>query len=248
MHRATLTWRDDSVAIVSVPSHQWSNRALLDSLIGANRARFDAAAVLLIDLRGNEGGGSQATAPLNPYVVGADSLDPSAGFGEAVMLASPDQVAYARRSFGPDTSAFVRRLVRVMEAAPGTLVPLFDPDSVPPPGRFPPPIYGARRVGVLTDRGTVSASEVLVEFARDSRRAVTIGEPTAGALDYQNVNIVRIAPDESRWFLGYPTITARADLPRGGVRGRGIAPEIALSWDTVIDPVAAALRALPPRR
>jgi len=52
-------------------------------------------------------------------------------------------------------------------------------------------------------------------------RAVVIGEPTAGALDYQTTSIVRIDPDESRWFLGYPTITAHAQLPKGGMRGKG---------------------------
>ena len=77
-------------------------------------------------------------------------------------------------------------------------------------------------------------------------RAPVIGQPTAGALDYQSVSIVRIHPDHSRWYLGYPTITAHRRLPEGGMRGKGIAPTIPIDWDRVADPVAAVLAKLPP--
>jgi C-terminal processing protease CtpA/Prc len=212
-------------------------------LLNTHRDALDAAEALIIDLRGNEGGGSQTTAALHPYVVGADSLDPRADFGAPVMLASPDQISYAKRAFGVDTSAFVRRIVAAMEAAPGTLVPLFDPTQPRQDTGYPPPRFGPRRVLMLIDGGTVSAAEVIVQLALRSNRTIVIGEPTAGALDYQSANIVRIHPEETRWLLGYPTITAHARLPEGGMRGKGLAPEVALQWGGVTDPVEAALRA-----
>ena len=39
------------------------------------------------------------------------------------MLSSDDQIAYARRAFGSDTTAFVRGLVERLRAGPGELVP-----------------------------------------------------------------------------------------------------------------------------
>lgn len=240
VHRPSFTWRGTS-AIISVPSHDGVHQARLGTLLNENRARLDSAATLIIDLRGNEGGGSQTTAALHPYVVGVDSLDPDADFGEPVMLSSPDQINYTKRAFGSDTSAFVRRIVAAMEAAPGALVPMFDPTQRSPATTYPPPIFGPRRVAMLIDGGTVSASEVIVLLALRSDRTLVIGEPTAGALDYQSTNIVRIHADESRWFLGYPTVTAHVRLPEGGMRGKGIAPEIALKWSGVVDPVAAAI-------
>ena len=244
VHRPTFTWRG-TTAVISVPSHDGGHRARLGALLNANRARLDSADALIIDLRGNEGGGSQTTAALHPYVVGSDSLDPSADFGAPVMLSSPDQLSYTRRAFGSDTSAFVRRIVAAMEAAPGTLVPMFDPAQPVPATAYPPPVFGPRKVFMLIDGGTVSASEVIVQLALRSKRTTVIGEPTAGALDYQSTNVVRIHPEEGRWLLGYPTITAHARLPEGGMRGKGIAPEIALKWAQVTDPVEAALRASP---
>jgi hypothetical protein len=73
------------------------------------------------------------------------------------------------------------------------------------------------------------------------------GEPTAGALDYQSVNVVQLLPNERRWFLGYPTITASAALPRGGMRGKGIAPDVRLDGDAIAHgwaAIAAVDRAL----
>jgi C-terminal processing protease CtpA/Prc len=178
---------------------------------------------------------------LLPYILGDSLVREARSFGEAVMLSSPDQISYAKRAFGSDTSAFVRRLVAELEAHPGELVPLFDPAQEATVPAVPTPIRGPRRAGVMVDGGTVSASEVLVLKALRTERAVVIGEPTAGALDYQSTSVVRIHPDESQWLLGYPTITAHAELPKGGMRGKGIQPEAPLNWATVGDPYAAAL-------
>lgn len=243
VHRPTLTWRGDSIAILAIPSHDYSQRATLAALLAANRNKLDSARVLVIDLRGNEGGSSLTTSALHPYLVGAETLAPEQDFGARVMLSSEDQINYSRRAFGSDTSAFVRRLVAAMAESPGQLVPLYDPAEPVPATEYPEPRFGPRQVLVLTDGGTVSAAEVMVRLAIRSERAVVIGEPTAGALDYQNVSIVRIHPDEDRWFLGYPTIAAHPRLPEGGMRGRGIAPEIELRWAAVSDPVAAAVKA-----
>jgi C-terminal processing protease CtpA/Prc len=99
-------------------------------------------------------------------------------------------------------------------------------------------------VGVLTDGGTVSASEVLVLRALSSERATVFGEPTSGALDYQSIQIVRFAPGQTRWYLGYPTIAASADLPAHGMRGHGIQPQVRLRLASLKDPVGTVLAAL----
>ena len=75
-------------------------------------------------------------------------------------------------------------------------------------------------------------------------RATVFGEPTAGALDYQNASIVSLSPREKRWYLGYGTITRRADLPHNGMRGRGIPPQVPLDVRRLADPVGYVDRAL----
>ncbi len=233
----------DGVPVIAIPSHQYQYKAVLDSLLAVHHEALQNADYLVVDLRGTEGGASPMSNGLLPYLVGEPEDDPSQVDGMPVLLSSPDQIGYARRAFGSDSSAFVRRLVAAMEAAPGRLVPMFDSGGFPV-DPDPAAIYGPQRVAVLIDGGTVSAAEVLVLKARRSARALVIGEPTAGALDYQSTSIVSIHPEEKRFYLGYPTITARADLPKGGMRGKGIAPERPLRWSSVADPVRAAIRLL----
>jgi C-terminal processing protease CtpA/Prc len=91
----------------------------------------------------------------------------------------------------------------------------------------------------------VSAAEVLVLRALRSSRAVVIGEPTAGALDYQSTQIVGLGTGDRRWALGYPTITAHAELPARGMRGKGIAPNLRVDWATVPDAYAEVERRFP---
>ncbi len=235
-HRPTLV-RDGSTVIVSVPSHDPRFAPVVDSLVSANGAALRSADRLIVDLRGNEGGSSWTTNSLLPFIR-SRSERPSRYDGDTlVMLSSPDQIAYVLRGgFGPDTSAFARSLIRRLEASPGDFVRFsVDDDSSPADTVFP----GSDRVGLITDGGTASAGEVLVLKALRSTRARVFGRPTAGALDYPSVNIVRVHPDESRWLLGYPTLAASIRLPKNGMRGKGIEPDVRIPveglWSTIED-------------
>lgn len=243
-HRPVL-YRRNGTMVFAVPSHD-GFRAVIDSLVNANHAALAHADRLIIDLRGNEGGGSAMTESLEPFISLVNEKPNPFPTDAAYMLSSDDQIAFARRGFGAETTSFVRSLVERMRAQPGELVPLNDPASPP---RAPQPrdwvvTSGPRAVGVLIDRGTVSASEVLVLTALRSPRATVFGEPTAGALDYQTASIVPISPREKRWFLGYGTITRSRELPRGGMRGRGIPPQVRLDLSKLADPVGYVDRAL----
>jgi hypothetical protein len=237
-HRPVL-YRRGRTLVFAIPSHS-GFKPVIDSMVAAHASELASADRLIIDLRGNEGGGSGMTDALGPYVMLKHDRRTPYQLDSSLMLSSPDQIAYAKQSFGSDTSAFVRSLVSRLEAHPGQLVPLADPalpPSTPDPREWVV-ASGPRAVGVLTDRGTVSASEVLVVYALQSPRATVFGEPTAGALDYQSIQIVRLSRNESRWAVGYGTITRSADLPRGGMRGTGIQPQVPIDLAKVADPVA----------
>lgn len=234
VHRPLVTVRPRSV-VVAVPSHDTRFLQQLDSAVAAADSAIRASGLLIVDLRGNEGGSSFMTRSLQPYIASADKRATPFDSGVAVMLSSPAQISYARRFTGTDTSAFIRSLVSRMQAAPGTLVPI---EETPTTQTSPLPLSGDWRVVVLVDNGTVSASEVLVLHALRSSRAEVVGEPTAGALDYQSTQIVLFGTGDRRWGLGYPTITAHADLPKRGMRGRGIAPTVRVDWRKLADPIA----------
>lgn len=235
--RPTLQLRAGTV-IVSIPSHSPQYKPVLDSLVGTAAAELRSVDHLIVDLRGNEGGSSYMSDTLLPYIMTRErKTERYPERGGAVMLSSPDQIRYAQRAFGSDTTRFVRTLIQRMQDNPGRFVPFTEPGESRPE-TFPDSlIYGPKRVAVMVDRGTVSASEVLVLKALRSNRAVVIGEPTEGALDYQSTSIVRVFPGAERWYLGYPTITRDTLLPLDGMRGKGIAPQVRVGWDTIPDPI-----------
>jgi hypothetical protein len=238
-HRATLQTRGHAV-VISIPSHDPAVRSALDTLLTMNDSLIRHAEHLIIDLRGNEGGSAGVTDGLLPFIV-TDSERPSRyPLRGSVILSSPDQIRYVSRAFVPSTaddSAGLKRLLARMTDNPGKLVPLADSLDPPSTPRKITPVYGPKKVAVMTDRGTVSASEVLVLDALKSTRAIVIGEPTEGALDYQSTSIVWFTPLERRWGLGYPTVTRNAELPKNGMRGVGILPDVRVDWNKIADPI-----------
>lgn len=234
-HKPTVVVRERSV-VFSIPSHDPQYTRRIDSLVGAHADAISVRPLLIVDLRGNEGGGSGTTRAFNPYVAGASRRTTPYESGTAVMLASPSQLAYAKRLVGGDTSAASRRFLQRLETETGSLVPL---DGFPADTGKEPSHPGNWRVVVMVDGGTVSAAEVLVLKALRSPRATVVGEPTTGALDYQSTQIVSLGTGDRRWALGYPTITAHADLPKRGMRGKGIAPHVRMDWSRTRDAIAA---------
>lgn len=238
VHRPATAVRSKSV-VIAIPSHDHAFQSRFAAFVREHGDDIRRTGLLIVDLRGNEGGGSQATAPLHPWIATRERRVTPYDSGTPMMLSSPAQIRYAKRFTGTDTSAFVRSLVARMEARPGALVPLTDVAVVPPPDSV---IEGSWRVVMMVDRGTVSAGEVMVLLGLRSTRAVVVGQPTAGALDYQSTSIVSLGLADRRWALGYPTITAHADLPRRGMRGKGIAPHVRIDWARIADPIAEVER------
>jgi hypothetical protein len=243
VHRPTMIVRAGTV-IVSIPSHDPGLKPYLDSLIASHQDELVHAQHLIVDLRGNEGGGSFMSDGLLPYILSDTSSDTVDDYRRSLMLSSEDQIRYVSRMWGSDSIPQIQRMLVRMRAHPGELVPLFDSLVPPETESRDTVVFGPKRVAIMIDGGTVSASEVLVQRARQSKRVTIFGEHTAGALDYQSTAIVWFSPDERRWGLGYPTTTARAGLPTGGMRGKGIPPQVTVHWEKIADPIGWVDRAL----
>lgn len=242
-HRATLRVRDGAV-VIAVPSHDPTYRSTFDSLLQLHRDLLLSATKVVIDLRGNEGGSSGMTRGLRPYWITAN--DTPADDGDASgMLSSPDQINYALRTIIADTTKpDNRRFLDRLRAHPGELVPFFDSiDRPPAEPATETPAPGNRAVGFLMDRGTVSASEAMINSARRSPRVKTFGEESAGAIEYQSVSIVPFQATARRWYLGYPTITGNIHRTAATPR-RGIIPDSPIDLTRTEDPVGEVIRRL----
>lgn len=216
----------EGAVVFHVPSHVPSHSARLQALVEQYRGALERAELLVIDLRGNEGGSAFVTDVFLPFLMGPE-LRPAryTSDGAAAVLASEDNARYFER-VGWAPSGLV---ARIQAAEPGTLVPFADPggEDDPPPATGPA-TANPRHVAVLTDRTTVSAAEAFVLKAMRYPKVTLFGEATGGAIDYQTVNVVRFGCADAGLYVGYPTIVGSDRLPEGGVRATGIAPDVVL--------------------
>lgn len=225
----TLRAAAPGVIVVSVPSHGGRYRGRLDTLVAGAKNRLLAASLLVVDLRGDIGGGSLTTTPLMPFIYARPERTPPGPQGRAAVVASASNLKYFRSwtSEGA-TPQWILDLLGRMGQHFGEIVDFqTGPDTTE--GWAPDTSYATpRHVALLTDRNVASAGEAFVLFALHSPRVTTFGQPTWGMIDYQNAVIVPLGCPGSGLYLGYPTIAASRDLPKGGLNHTGIVPDVPL--------------------
>ena len=233
--RPTLRLAGRDAVIVSVPSHDPKYRAVLDSLVAGHRAELLSRRFLLIDIRGDLGGGSMTTAPLVPFLATARQRPPIGPAGPSTVVSSPDNIRYFGRGWNPDSIA------ERMAAAPERVMPLMRNETLDMPFDADTVHAMPARVAVLMDRGVASAGEAFVIQARKSTKVTLYGDNTHGMIDYQSVNVVRLACRQRGILFGYPMIAASNTLPTDGLNAKGIPPDVRVP-PTAADPVAWTLR------
>lgn len=235
-------------SILSIPSFSPEHREAIAALLAAHDAEIRARGLLVIDLRGNEGGSSGLGALLEPWYGSAAPRPDTGPRPNPTALASARMIAYfsGLRDSLPqgEDRAFFDAFIARMQAAPGRLVAFFEsPDQAaqlmaprPAPVLHPEPA----QVAILVDRHTVSAAEAFLLAARRSPRVTVFGENTGGSIDYQNVAMFGLGQGPLRHTLGLPTSAASDELPAKGFNATGVPVDVPLAGER--DWVGAVLR------
>ncbi|MGH9587165.1 MAG: S41 family peptidase [Acidobacteriaceae bacterium] len=174
---------------------------------------------LIIDLRGNTGGGVGALrvmSLLTPHRIPVGfSLDQRQYKGNA----EDDKLAFPRFSRIPQNTKYLWLLG--LRFAPAMIAK--KPIVLETEGLGPKPFHG--RIALLVDRHTASAAEMIVAFARENNLATIIGEKTVGRL--LSATSVKVGKG---FRLALPTGVYRTWS--GSVfEGNPIAPEFASDFD-----------------
>jgi len=238
----TLAVLPGGAIVISLPSHSGEYRPRLEQLIAEHLAALRAAPLLIVDIRGNEGGGAQTSDPLAPFYYSDVRRARRSWSGKEAIVSSPDQIHYFEglvKNMDPDSSlgkrfaALVERMKRELGKVIATEIwggP--DPSRSKPSVVYPKPEHFA----ILMDRGAESAAEAFVLNTWVYDRVELFGDNSGGTIDYQSVFMVPLAcPRHSLW-LGYPTIAGSEFLPRGGFNGAGIPPDVRIPRGTA-DPI-----------
>lgn len=230
------------VALLTIPSFSPEHRETLAGLLMEHDQAIRARELLILDLRGNEGGSSTIGFQLLEPYYGALQLEPFDGpRPHPGAISSPRMLRHysAMRDQLPadsDARPIFDGFIARMEEAPGTVVPFFDNADISA-GFYtrgaPQAVHEAPpRVAILVDRHSVSAAEAFVIEARRSGRVTIYGEPTGRSIDYQNVVMFTVGEGPLRHFLGLPTMASSDELPARGFNRTGVLVDVALQTGT----------------
>lgn len=220
--RPVLRDLGDGVLYLSMPSFAPRFREPLVAILAEHGETLASSKGLIVDVRGNAGGDA-IYYPLADYLLDG----PIVIHDENAILASEWNTQYMqswRQRLG-DNGAWLDPVIKRMQANPGEIVPYLDrriegPDIVHP---------GPERVVVLQDRGTGSAAEAFLLHMGQSGKVVTMGEPSKGNIDYQQVTMRTLGCGDYAVDFGYPLYLRTRDLPKDSLDDSGIAPDVRLA-------------------
>jgi hypothetical protein len=199
-------------------------REPLNALIEEHGDTLSQARGLIIDVRGN-GGGDAIYFPLADWFLSGPIVVNEAN----AVLASDWNIQYFERfreQLG-DRGGWLDPALARMRANRGEIVPYLDKRVEGPDNPQP----GPRQIVVLQDSGVGSAAEAFLLHARQSDKVVTMGEPSKGNIDYQQVNIRTLQCGDYSVNFGWPLYMRSRDLPRDSLDDSGVPPDVRLAPD-----------------
>ncbi len=207
---------NEETVLLSIPTFLIEKKSL-DQLLKNNSRLLTSARYLIVDIRGNSGGNGIYFDLIRLYA----NRPIESKIGKA--LSSKDNMDYFEK-FARDTKDNPYfPVLEDMKKAPGQVVkgPRFSSTTLKPiPSKL-------EKVVILSNEDNKSAAETFILHSKKaSAQVVTVGQNTAGVVDYNNINMVRISCEESGIYLGYPMYTYHDRIPEDGYNKTGIPPDI----------------------
>lgn len=212
----------DGVLYLSLPSFAPRFAGAIETILAGHGKQLASARGLIVDLRGNAGGGADYRPLLETLLTGPIRLAEA-----SAVLASPgnlEHVRQRREALGKQ-GAHLDAVIARMQANPGEIVPYLDARTLNPA----PSVDGPAAVVVLQDRGTGGEAEAFLWQARQSGKVVTMGEASQGAFDYREPVTRTLGCGAYAIDFGYPLVMRTRNLPADSIDDSGLAPDVRLA-------------------
>lgn len=210
-------------AILKLPSFEYQHLKTIDSLIEQNRSLLEGTENLIIDLRGNPGGTTDAYQKLLPYIAGKRIRNTGAEF--LSTQAYIDNLEAYKKTLDKNVSTTgLDKQIAYLKAHLGEYVnyneskegPVYI-ENVVPNAKAP------KHIVILANKLTGSSAEYFLFVARQSKKVKIFGKPSYGALDYGNAFIADFGCAPYQVFI--PSYRALR-LPDYPIDNIGIQPDV----------------------
>lgn len=219
---------DANTLLIRLPSFEWSEKKLIDSLLIAYRKRLETSENLIIDIRGNSGGTDYVYSSLLPFLY----TNPIIGKPDEYRSSKDNIQALEDNLKDNDLSAaskeFLSKLIILMKAKPNGYVNPSGKDSfeikLDSVYEFP------KKVAILIDRNSASSAETFLLTASQSKKVKLYGENSAGIIDYGSTQFFNIPCKELNLVI---PIARSKRLPERPIDNIGIAPNVSIGSEEI---------------
>ena len=218
---SSVTSLSPATLLIRLPSFEWSEKTMIDSLIKSNDTLLTKTSNWIIDIRGNGGGTDYAFSNLLPFLYTTPVKTYPDEFRSSKSTIRILEENLSDKNLSAAAKEFTTHLIGLMKTqSTGYVSPYgkkyFESklDSV---YSYP------KNVAILIDRNSASSAESFLLTAIQSKKVTVFGENSAGILDYGNVQFFDI-PDNN-FNLVIP-IARSSRLPDHPIDNIGITPNV----------------------
>ena len=219
--QSSVTSLSPATLLIRLPSFEWSEKRIIDSLIKSNEAMMAKTSNWIIDLRDNGGGTDYAFDNLLPFLYTTPVKTYPDEFRSSKSNIGILEENLKDESISAAAKEFTTHLIGLMKAKPTGFVNPYGKkyfesklDSI---YKYP------KNVAILIDRNSASSAESFLLTAIQSKKVLVFGEHSAGILDYGSVQFFDM-PDNN-FNLVIP-IARSTRLPDHPIDNIGITPNI----------------------
>ncbi len=213
-------------SMIKLPSFEYQYLGKIDELISQHSTQIENSENLIIDLRGNPGGTTDAYQKLLPYISGKSIRNTGAEF--LATQTYIENLETYKKSLDKNTSTDgIDKQIKKLKENLGKFVTFTDTGK---------PVYienvelatkSPRQIIILADKATGSSAEYFLFIAKQSKKVKLLGRPSYGALDYGNAYLVDFGCPGYQVFM--PTYRAMR-LPDYPIDNIGIQPDVYLDY------------------
>jgi hypothetical protein len=207
-----------------IPSFQVSQKGKIDSLLLSRDSLIRSTPNLILDIRNGTGGSSYSYFKLIPYFY----TQPIRSVGMQYYATELNARSYEKYATTYSDTSAINYCLRIASKMRQNIGSFFTEDRVSIDSSYtasPLPV----KVAIICNQYNGSTDEALLFDAKQSSKVKVFGRPTAGALDFSNVNPVD-SPDGM--FQLILCMTASYRIPNFPIDGIGIQPDFFID-DTI---------------